>query len=185
MNEKHLNPAATPAEALATEHARTIWWARHLTVHTRDPRLCGKKAPALHCGACQEVYAELNPSNIASTMGTAAAEHIKTAHPDFWTELIAHATRCLDAARICWDRRNILRPDLRPTLHENELFKNRTNIHIPCPIDCGVTLQDALTADQIKDEATLQLSDEAVEHCVTRLAEHLMRHRRSQIAQLL
>lgn len=51
MNEKHLNPA----EALATEHARTIWWARHLTVHTRDPRLRGKKAPALHCGACQEV----------------------------------------------------------------------------------------------------------------------------------
>lgn len=58
MNEKH----QTPAEALATEHARTIWWARHLTVHTRDPRLRGKKAPALHCGACQEVYAELEPA---------------------------------------------------------------------------------------------------------------------------
>ena len=69
MNEKHLNPAATSAEALATEHARTIGWARHLTVHTRDPRLRGKKAPALHCGACQEVYAELEPGNIASTMG--------------------------------------------------------------------------------------------------------------------
>lgn len=35
MNEKHL----TPAEALATEYARSIWWARHLTVHNRDPRL--------------------------------------------------------------------------------------------------------------------------------------------------
>ena len=58
MNEKH----QTPAETLATEYARTIWWARHLTVHTRDPRLRGKKAPALHCGACQEVYAELNTS---------------------------------------------------------------------------------------------------------------------------
>lgn len=42
MNEKHLDPA----EALATEHARTIWWARHLTVHNRDPRLRGKKATA-------------------------------------------------------------------------------------------------------------------------------------------
>ena len=181
MNEKHL----TPAETLATEHARTIWWARHLTVHNRDPRLRGKKAPALHCGACQEVYAELDPSNIAHVMGTAAAEHIKTAHPDFWVELIAHANKCLEAARICWDHRNSIRPDLRPTLHENELFKNRVNIHVPCPIDCGVTLHDALTADQIKDEATLQFSDEAVEHCITRLAEHLMRHRRSQIAQLL
>lgn len=70
MNEKHL----TPAETLATEHARTIWWARHLTVHNRDPRLRGKKAPALHCGACQEVYAELEPGNIAHTMGTAAAK---------------------------------------------------------------------------------------------------------------
>ena len=88
-------------------------------------------------------------------------------------------------ARICWDRRNSLRHDLRPTLHENELFKNRANIHVPCPIDCGVTLHDALTADQIKDEATLQFSDEAVEHCITRLAEHLMRHRRSQVSQLL
>lgn len=181
MNEKH----QTPAETLATEHARTIWWARHLTVHNRDPRLRGKKAPALHCGACQEVYAELDPSNIAHVMGTAAAEHIKTAHPDFWTELIAHANKCLDAARICWDRRLVIRPDLRPTLHENELFKNRTNIHVPCPIDCGVTLHDALTADQIKDWDKLQFSDEAVEHCITRLAEHLMRHRRSQIAQLL
>ena len=169
MNEKH----QTPAETLATEHARTIWWARHLTVHNRDPRLRGKKAPALHCGACQEVYAELEPGNIARTMGTAAAEHIKTAHPDFWTELVAHANKCLDAARICWDRRNSIRPDLRPTLHENELFDNRANIHIPCPVD------------QIQDEATLQFSDEAVEHCITRLAEHLMRHRRSQIAQLL
>ncbi len=82
MNEKH----QTPAETLATEHARTIWWARHLTVHTRDPRLRGKKAPALHCGACQEVYAELDSANIAHVMGTAAAEHIKTAHPDFWVE---------------------------------------------------------------------------------------------------
>lgn len=99
MNEKHL----TPAEALATEHARTIWWARRLTVP-------GNMTPALQCGACQEVYAELNPSNLASTMGT---------------------------------------------------------------------------ADQIQDEATLQLSDEAAERCITRLAEHLMRHRRSQIAQLL
>lgn len=70
MNEKHL----TPAEALATEHARSIWWARHLTVHNRDPRLRGKKAPSLHCGACQEVYAELDPGNIARTMGTAAAK---------------------------------------------------------------------------------------------------------------
>lgn len=181
MNEKHL----TPAETLATEHARTIWWARHLTAHTRDPRLRGKKAPALHCGACQEVYAELEPGNIARTMGTAAAEHIKTAHPDFWIELIAHANKCLDAARICWDRRNSIRPDLRPTLHENELFNNRANIHIPCPLDCGVTLHDALTADQIKDEAMLQFSDEAVEHCITRLAEHLMRHRRSQVSQIL
>lgn len=146
MNEKHLNPA----EALATEHARTIWWARHLTVHNRDPRLRGKKA-----------------------------------HPDFWTELIAHANKCLEAARICWDRRNSIRPDLRPTLHENELFDNRANIHIPCPVDCGVTLHDALTADQVKDWDKLQFSDEAVEHCITRLAEHLMRHRRSQIAQLL
>ena len=118
-------------------------------------------------------------------MGTAAAEHIKTAHPDFWTELIAHANKCLEAARICWDRRNIIRPDLRPTLHENELFKNRANIHIHCPVDCGVTLHDALTSDQIKDWDKLQFSDEAVEHCITRLAEHLMRHRRSQIAQLL
>lgn len=174
MNEKHL----TPAEALATEHARTIWWARRLTVP-------GNMTPALQCGACQEVYAELNPSNLASTMGTAAADHIKEAHPDFWTELIAHANKCLETARICWDRRNIIRPDLRPTLHENELFKNHTNIHVPCPIDCGVTLHTALTADQIQDEATLQLSDGAAERCITRLAEHLMRHRRSQIAQLL
>lgn len=181
MNEKHLNPA----EALATEHARTIWWARHLTVHNRDPRLRGKKAPALHCGACQEVYAELDRANIAHTMGTAAAEHIKTAHPDFWTELIAHANKSLEAARICWDRRNSIRHDLQPALHENELFKNRTNIHIPCPLDCGVTLHDALTTDQIKDEATLQFSDEAVDHIATRLAEHLMRHRRSQVSQLL
>ena len=118
-------------------------------------------------------------------MGTAAAEHVKTAHPDFWVELIAHANKCLDAARICWDRRNIIRPDLRPTLHENERFKNRVNIHIPCPLDCGVTLHDALTADQIKDWDLLQFSDEAVDHCVTRLAEHLMRHRRSQVSQLL
>ena len=118
-------------------------------------------------------------------MGTAAAEHIKTAHPDFWVELIAHANKCLDAARACWGRRNSIRPDLRPTLHENELFKNRTNIHIPCPVDCGVTLHDALTADQIKDWDKLQFSDEAVEHCITRLAERLMRHRRSQVSQLL
>lgn len=115
-------------------------------------------------------------------MGTAAAEHIKAAHQDFWVELVAHATRCLEAARICWDRRNSIRPDLRPTLHENERFKNRANIHIPCPLDCGVTLHDALTTDQIKDWYKLQVSDEAVDHCVTRLAEHLMRHRRSQVA---
>ena len=181
MNEKHL----TPAEALATEHARTIWWARHLTVHNRDPRLRGKKAPALLCGACQEVYAELEPGTIAHVMGTAAAEHIKAAHQDFWVELVAHANKCLDAARICWARRNSIRPDLRPTLHENELFDTRANIHNPCPVDCGVTLHDALTADQIKGWDKLQLSAEAVEHCITRLAEHLMRHRRSQIAQLL
>ena len=180
MNEKHL----THAETLATEHARTIWWARHLTVHNRDPRLRGKKAPALHCGACQEVYAELNPSN---TPPPWAVPHPlrRPPHPDFWAELVAHANKCLEAARICWDRRNIIRPDLRPTLHENELFKARANIHIPCPIDCGVTLHDELTADQIKDWDKLQFSDEAVEHCITRLAEHLMRHRRSQIAQLL
>lgn len=182
MNEKH----QTPAETLATEHARTIWWARHLTVHNRDPRLRGKKAPALHCGACQEVYAELDRTNIAHTMGTAAAEHIKTAHPDFWAELVAHANKCLEIARIYWcHRRNSVRPDLRPTLHENELFKNRVNIHVPCSVDCGVTLHDALTSDQIKDEATLQFSDEAVDHIITRLAEHLMRHRRSQVSQLL
>lgn len=79
MNEKHLTPAAAPA----TEHARTIWWARHLTVHTRDPRLRGRKAPALHCGACQEVYAELNPGNIARTMGTAAAKSRSSSnHPE-------------------------------------------------------------------------------------------------------
>lgn len=36
MNEKHL----TPAETLATEHARTIWWARHLTLpYPRPPPL--------------------------------------------------------------------------------------------------------------------------------------------------
>lgn len=74
---------------------------------------------------------------------------------------------------------------LTTALHENELFKNRANIHIPCPIDCGVTLHDALTSDQIKDWDKLQVSGEAVEHCITRLAEHLMRHRRSQVSQLL
>lgn len=43
----------------------------------------------------------------------------------------------------------------------------------------------ALTTDQIKDWDKLQVSDEAVDHCVTRLAEHLMHHRRSQVAQLI
>lgn len=181
MNEKHL----TTAEALATEYAVTTWWARLLTDDNRDPRLRGKKAPALYCGACQEVYAELTPGNISRTMGTAAAEHVKAAHPDFWAVLVAHATKRLEAARICWDRRNRIRPDLQPALEEIELLKNHVLIHIPCPIDCGVTLHDALTSDQITDWDKLQVSDEAVDICVTRLAEHLMRHRRSQVSQLL
>jgi hypothetical protein len=186
MNEKHQTPAETLAKALGVKEQTLADWRNTPTVHNRDPRLRGKKAPALHCGACQEVYAELDRANIAKTMDTAAAEHIKTAHPDFWVELIAHANKCLEIAQIYWyHRRNSIRPDLRPTLHENELFKARANIHVPCPLDCGVTLHDALTSDQIKDWDLLQFSDEAVEHCITRLAEHLMRHRRSQVSQLL
>ena len=168
----------TTAEALATEAASVAHWARGITVHD-------KEEPALQCGVCQEVYAVLTPGNIASTMGTAAAEHIKTAHLDFWAELVAHANKCLDAARICWDRRNSIRPDLRPTLRENELFTHWVNIYIPCPTGCGVELHEALAEDQIKDKDKLQVSDEVADLFITRLAEHLMAHPRRTITDLL
>lgn len=169
----------TTAEALATEAASVAHWARGITV--RD-----KEEPALQCGVCQEVYAELTPGNIASTMGTAAAEHIKTAHLDFWAELVVHATQCLLAARTYWEeRRHTIQPELRPTLRENELFTHWVNIYIPCPSGCGVEMHEALTEDQIKDKDKLQVSNEVADLFITHLAEHLMVHTRRTITDLL
>lgn len=182
-----MKTAIDVAYKLATKYAQGIWWARTPIISRRDPRLkTDQAAPAVWCESCETSYAEL-PNNKSPYISAAEAApaHIKDAHPAYWDAFIEHADLAIRAARLWWADRRKLHDELRPKLVENPLFKNRMNLHLPCPTGCGTTLHEHLATDQIKDEATLQFSDEAVDHIITRLAEHLMRHRRSQVSQLL
>lgn len=182
-----MKTAIDTADELATKYAQCIWWARIPILSRRDPRLKeGKTAPAAWCEVCEEVYAEL-PNNKSPYISAAEAApaHIKDAHPAYWDAFIDQAYLAIRAAAIWWARRRNLPASDALQLVENPLDKHWMNIHMPCPIGCGITLHEHFATDQIKDWDKLQFSDEAVDHCVTRLAEHLMRHRRSQIAQLL
>lgn len=177
-----MKAAIDVAYELAAKYAQGIWWARTPVLSYRDPRLNkSQTAPAVWCDICEEVYAEL-PNNMSpyTSAAEAAPTHIKDAHPAYWDAFIDQAYLAIRASRIWWADRRKLHDQLRP-----KLFKNRMNLHLPCPTGCGTTLHEHLATDQIKDWDKLQFSDEAVDHIATRLAEHLMRHRRSQVSQLL
>lgn len=182
-----MKTASDVAHKLATKYARGTWWVGSPIINRHDPRLVeGKTAPAAWCGVCQTVFAEFpNSKRPSISAGAAAPAHIKDAHPAIWNVFIDQARIAIRAAAIWWARRRNLPASDALQLVENPLDKHWMNIHMPCPIGCGITLHEHFATDQIKGWDKLQFSDEAVDHCVTRLAEHLMRHRRSQIAQLL
>lgn len=171
---------------LATKYAQGIWWARPPILSRRDPRLEeGKAAPAAWCEACEEVYAEL-PNNKSPYISAAEAApaHIKDAHPAYWDAFIDHAYLAIRAARLWWARRRNLLTHQCLELVKSRLFKNRMILHLPCPVGCGTTLHENLATGQIKDETTLTFSQDVVDACTLRMAEHFMHHSPNQLAAL-
>lgn len=181
-----MKTASDTAHDLATKYAQGIWWARTPILSRRDPRLkTDQSAPAVWCESCETSYAEL-PNNKSPYISAAEAApaHIKDAHPAYWDAFIEQADLAIRAARLWWARRRNLPTHQRLELVENPLFKHRMNIHMPCPTGCGTTLHEHLATDQIKDENTLTFSQDVVDACTIRMAEHLMRHSKNQLAAL-
>lgn len=181
-----MKTASDTVDDLATKYAQGIWWARTPILSRRDPRLEeGKVAPAAWCEACEEVYAEL-PNNKSPYISAAEAApaHIKDAHPAYWDAFIDHAYLAIRAARLWWARRRNLLTHQCLELVKSRLFKNRMILHLPCPVGCGTTLHENLATDQIKDETTLTFSQDVVDACTLRMAEHFMHHSPNQLAAL-
>lgn len=181
-----MKTANDTADELATKYAQCIWWARVPILSRRDPRLgANKNAPAAWCASCGTAYAEL-PNNKSPYISAAEAApaHIKDAHPAYWDAFIDQAELATRASSIWWVDRRKLHDELRPKLVENPLFKNRMNLHLPCPTGCGTTLHEHLATDQIKDETTLTFSQDVTDACTLRMAEHLMRHSKNQLMAL-
>lgn len=181
-----MKTASDVAHGLATKYAQGIWWARTPILSNRDPRLTeGQTAPAAWCDICEEVYAELpNDKNPYISAAQAAPAHIEDAHTPSWDKLIAQAELAILASSTWWAGRRSLHSELRPKLVENPLFKNRMNLHLPCPTGCGTTLHEHLATDQIKDETELTFAKDVVDACALRMAEHLMRHSKDQLRAL-
>lgn len=181
-----MKTASDTVDDLATKYAQGIWWARTPILSRRDPRLkTHQTTPAAWCEACETVYAEL-PNNKSPYISAteAAPAHIKDAHPAYWDAFIDQAYLAIRAARLWWARRRNLPTYQRLELVKSRLFKNRMTLHLPCPIGCGTTLHEHLATDHIKDEAGLIFSQDVVDTCNLRMAEHLMRHSPNQLAAL-
>lgn len=177
-----MKTASDTAHDLATKYAQGIWWARTPILSRRDPRLkTDQAAPAVWCESCETSYAEL-PNNKSPYISAAEAAptHIKDAHPAYWDAFIDQAYLAILASRIWWADRRKLHDQLRP-----KLFKNRMNLHLPCPTGCGTTLHEHLATGQIKDEAGLTFSKDVAEACTLRMAEHLMRHSKNQLRAII
>ena len=145
----------------------------------------GKTAPAAWCGVCQTVFAEFPDSKRPSiSAGAAAPAHIKDAHPVIWNVFIEQAHIAIRAAVIWWARRRTLPASDALQLVENPLDKRWMNLHMPCPIGCGITLHEHFATDQIKNEAGLTFSQAVTDACILRMAEHLMRHSQNQLMAL-
>lgn len=182
-----MKTAIDTAYELATKYAQCIWSTRIPILSRHDPRLgANKTAPAAWCEVCEEVYAEL-PNNKSPYIAAAEAApaHIKDAHPAYWDAFVDQAYLAIRAADLWWAGRRNLPETTALHLVENPLAKHWMNIHLPCPTGCGTTLHEHFATDQIKDEANLAFSQDVTDACILRMAEHLMRHHRSQIAQLL
>lgn len=181
-----MKTASDTVDDLATKYAQGIWWARTPILSRRDPRLkTHQTAPAAWCEACETVYAEL-PNNKSPYISAAEAApaHIKDAHPAYWDAFIDQAYLAIRAARLWWAHRRNLPTHQCLELVKSRLFKNRMILHLPCPVGCGTTLHENLATDQIKDEAGLIFSQDVVDTCNLRMAEHLMRHSKNQLAAL-
>ena len=174
------------AGKLATKHARGTWWVGPPILSRHDPRLNeGQTAPAAWCGVCQTVFAEFpNSKRPSISAGAAAPAHIKDAHPAIWNVFIEQAHIAIRAAVIWWARRRNLPASDALQLVENPLDKRWMNLHMPCPIGCGITLHEHFATDQIKDEACLTFSQAVTDACILRMAEHLMRHSQNQLMAL-
>ena len=88
------------------------------------------------------------------------------------------------AQGIWWARRRNLPTHQRFELVKSRLSKHRMILHLNCPIGCGTTLHEHLATDQVKDENTLIFSQDVVDACTLRMAEHLMRHSQNQLMAL-
>ena len=174
------------ADKLATKYARGTWWVGAPILSRHDPRLTeGQTAPAAWCGVCQAVFAEFpNSKRPSISAGAAAPAHIKDAHPAIWNVFIEQAHIAIRAAVIWWTRRRNLPASDALQLVENPLDKRWMNLHMPCPIGCGITLHEHFATDQIKDEAGLTFSQAVTDACILRMAEHLMRHSQNQLMAL-
>lgn len=174
------------AHKLATTYARGTWWVGPPILSRHDPRLEeGNSAPAAWCGVCQTVFAEFpNSKRPSISAGAAAPAHIKDAHPAIWNVFIEQAHIAIRAAVIWWARRRNLPTHQCLELVENPLDKHWMNIHMPCPIGCGITLHEHFATDQIKDEAGLTFSQDVTDACILRMAEHLMRHSSDKLRAL-
>lgn len=174
------------ADKLATKYARGTWWVGTPILSRHDPRLTeGQTAPAAWCGVCQAVFAEFpNSKRPSISAGAAAPAHIKDAHPAIWNVFIEQAHIAIRAANLWWARRRNLPASDALQLVENPLDKRWMNLHMPCPIGCGITLHEHFATDQIKDEAGLTFSQAVTDACTLRMAEHLMRHSQNQLMAL-
>lgn len=174
------------AHELATKYAQGIWWVRMPIISRHDSRLKTRQTtPAAWCEICETAYAKL-PANKSPYISAAEAApaHIKDAHPAAWDKLTEQAKLAIQTANLWWARRRTLPTHKRLELVENPLFKHRMNIHMPCPTGCGITLHEHFATDQIKDEAGLTFSQDVVDACILRMAEHLIRHSPNQLAAL-
>lgn len=175
------------AYELATKYAQGIWWVRMPIISRHDSRLkTHQTTPAAWCEICETAYAKL-PANKSPYISAAEAApaHIKDAHPAAWDKLTEQASLAIQTASLWWARRRTLPTHKRLELVENPLFKHRMNIHMPCPTGCGVTLHEHFATDQIKDEAGLTFSQAVTDACILRMAEHLMRHSKDKLSNLL
>ena len=181
-----MKTANDTAHDLATQYARGIWWVRNPIISRHDSRLKTRQTtPAAWCEICGTVYTEL-PKNKSPYISAAEAApaHIKDAHPAAWDKLTEQAKLAIQTANLWWARRRNLPTHKRLELVENPLFKHRMNLHLPCPTVCGTTLHEHLATDQIKDETTFTFSQDVVDACILRMAEHLMQHSPNQLAAL-
>ena len=97
---------------------------------------------------------------------------------------IEQAHIAIRAANLWWARRRTLPASDALQLVENPLDKRWMNLHMPCPIGCGITLHEHFATDQIKDEAGLTFSQAVTDACILRMAEHLMRHSSDKLRAL-